>query len=339
MLRAPLAVAAIGLALTACIAAPSGAPTSSPTATLPANSGIVEQISVALPGQQPWRVMRFATSLIVITQAITGAGAVLRYDARNGRRDGPVLRLDFGPGEAAYGFGSLWIARARGDGSLVRVDPKRLSIIAQVGAGHNLGPGVTAAFGSVWTANQDPSAPPGPGSGSVSRIDPVSNQVVQTIPSGPSPLTISAGEGALWTANHGDESVSRIDPQGARLVATIPSSGIHNVMTAAGAAWVASYHTQALLVISLATDRVTRRIALPFAPQAMTVFADELYVASAGYGVLRERAGRVAIITGSSNAVRRTIDIGAAVQSVISGEGEVWLVCDRPAVAVRLRTG
>jgi hypothetical protein len=329
---------ALAFVFVACVGSTSAPPQKAAPTLLPTTADILQQLPVDVPEQRPFRVLRFSSALIVITQGITTAsGAVVRFDARSGRR-GRLLQLDFGPGEVAYGFGSVWIARARGDGPLLRVDPLTLAIVAQVGRDQLLGPGVAIGFGAVWTANQDPFAPPGPGSGSVSRIDPSTNRIVATVPSGPSPLTISAGEGGLWTANHGNESVSRVDPASHQVVATVAAEGIHNVVAAAGSAWVASYHTRALLVISVSGNRVTTRVPLPFAPQAMTTSSTDLWVASAGYGVLREPAGAVTGFALASGMLRRTIAVGAAIQGVTWGEGELWVVCDEPPVALRLRT-
>jgi YVTN family beta-propeller protein len=55
----------------------------------------------------------------------------------------------------------------------------------------------------------------------VSRVDPVTNRVAATIPVGPSPRFLAIGQGAVWVLNQGDGSVSRIDPQTGRVAATI----------------------------------------------------------------------------------------------------------------------
>ena len=60
-----------------------------------------------------------------------------------------------------------------------------------------------AAFsdGYVWITNSGPAGDASPGS--VQRIDPATDEVVATVPVGPAPRFLAAGEGAAWTLNWG----------------------------------------------------------------------------------------------------------------------------------------
>jgi YVTN family beta-propeller protein len=53
---------------------------------------------------------------------------------------------------------------------------------------------VATGFGSVWVTNYD--------DGTVSRVDPATNEVVATIEVGRHPDHIAAGEGGVWVAVH-----------------------------------------------------------------------------------------------------------------------------------------
>jgi YVTN family beta-propeller protein len=94
-------------------------------------------------------------------------------------------------------------------------------------------------FGSVWISTTGKKGTIG--DGSVQRIDPATNRVIATIPVGPTPRFLAAGEGGVWTLNQGDGTVSRIDPATNKLVATIqagvPGSG-GDIATGAGRVWV-----------------------------------------------------------------------------------------------------
>ena len=48
-------------------------------------------------------------------------------------------------------------------------------------------------------------------SGTVSRIDPAVDRVVQTIPVGNAPTGVAVGDGSVWVANASDGTLSRID--------------------------------------------------------------------------------------------------------------------------------
>ena len=299
---------------------------------------IVQRLPVDVPGQEPWRAVEIDPYVYVVTHGIqTGDGAVVHIDSRTAGAAGRVLRLDFAPGEVAYGFGSLWVAHARGDAPIVRIDLATLRVTASVQGAHFMGPGVTTALGFVWSANLDPYAPPGPGSGSVSRIDPATNAITLTIPSGPSPLAIAAGEHQLWTANHGNETISWIDVDRTVVTTETASEGIHNVIWGGGYVWAASYHTHAILRIDPGTRKTIDRTALPFAPLALAILRDRLYVASAGIGVGTETHGRIAAIRLADASVEEILDIGPRIAGLTVAGDRLLAICGAPAIIVEVR--
>jgi YVTN family beta-propeller protein len=67
------------------------------------------------------------------------------------------------------------------------------------------------------------------------RIDPVRNEVYDTITVGRSPAAIAVGQGPVWVANRGDGSVSRIDPKEGKVVASITvGTGVDQVVAGEG---------------------------------------------------------------------------------------------------------
>ena len=73
---------------------------------------------------------------------------------------------------------------------------------------------VATGLGAVWVANVDDD--------SVSRIDPKTNAVVQTITVGEQSSGVAVGGGFVWVANTLDGTVSQIDPGRERGRRTIP---------------------------------------------------------------------------------------------------------------------
>jgi YVTN family beta-propeller protein len=63
---------------------------------------------------------------------------------------------------------------------------------------------IVPGFGSIWVSNHH--------GGSVSRIDPTTNKVVATIPTGDESGGIGVGHGAVWVAIYSNNQVMRIDP-------------------------------------------------------------------------------------------------------------------------------
>ena len=79
-----------------------------------------------------------------------------------------------GPLAVAVGNGSVWVITSRG--SLLRIDPRTLSIVHRIPMSAERPTLLAVGAGSVWTANHT--------GYSVSEIDPRTNKVVRTIPLG-----------------------------------------------------------------------------------------------------------------------------------------------------------
>jgi len=99
----------------------------------------------------------------------------------------------------------------------------------------------------------------------VTRVDPHTNLVVETIPVGPAPRFLATGEGSVWTLNQGDGTVSRIDPKTNKVVATIevgvPGEG-GDIAVGEGSVWVTSFEFP-LSRIDPATNKVVQQFAGP----------------------------------------------------------------------------
>ena len=97
--------------------------------------------------------------------------------------------------------------------------------------------------------------------------------IVATIPVGPLPRFLAAGEGGVWTLNQGDGSVSRIDPSSNAVVAVIAAqlegSG-GDIATGEGAVWVRAKKVL-LSIIRPDTNRVVERFGPPAGSGAVRV--------------------------------------------------------------------
>jgi streptogramin lyase len=77
----------------------------------------------------------------------------------------------------------------------------------------------------------------------LTRIDPHTNETVETIAVGPRPGRVAAGEGGVWTLNRGDGSVTRVDPASNKVVTTIPiaaAAGPGEIAAGAGSVWISA---------------------------------------------------------------------------------------------------
>jgi virginiamycin B lyase len=110
----------------------------------------------------------------------------------------------------AVGEGAVW-ALNQGDGSVSKIDPKTNKVTATIEVGvPGEGGDIAAGEGSVWvTSFGFP----------ISRIDPVTNKVVQQFV-GKGGDAIRVGLGSVWLSNLEAGTVWRLDPR--RVEATLP---------------------------------------------------------------------------------------------------------------------
>jgi YVTN family beta-propeller protein len=151
------------------------------------------------------------------------------------------------------GFGSLWVPLC--GGGVARIDLKTNAVTTTVKTPvGDVSRGVVSANNSVWLLTDakgtmtriDPATneavaeiylAPGtttlafgqgalwalsPAKNTLTRVDPFTNLVVETIAVGKSPVAVAIGEGAVWVLNQGDGSVSRVDSKTNKVTETIP---------------------------------------------------------------------------------------------------------------------
>jgi YVTN family beta-propeller protein len=163
---------------------------------------------------------------------------LVRLDAATGTQIGDPITIStrrvIG---LAFGEGALWAAAAE-EGKLVRIDPLT-GKLDEIDVG-DFPVGLVVTGGGVWVANRD--------SGTVSRVDAATLEVVDTIDVGTYPTFIDAAGGSVWVSNQPDGTVSQIDVTTGELVAPIkiaPPSGdemaaAHVVVADGESVWVAS---------------------------------------------------------------------------------------------------
>lgn len=129
----------------------------------------------------------------------------------------------------------IWVVNFGGGGdTVIRIDPENYQVVGDpVETG---GAPISLAVGdeSVWVANHD--------ARTVTRIDPVTHQVIANISLQEEPHRIAFGEGALWVANWHVNSITRIDPQTNQVVSEPIPIGHHagNIVAGFGSVWVTS---------------------------------------------------------------------------------------------------
>jgi YVTN family beta-propeller protein len=171
---------------------------------------------------------------------------------------------------------------------------------------------VAAGDEAVWVANYN--------EGTVSRIDPATRAVVQTIQVGTTPSGIAVGAGAVWVTNNYSQSVSRIDPAVNRVVQTIPVGNAPvGVAVGYGSVWVANSSDGTLSRIDALTGAVTNTITLGGAG------ATDVVVGGGAVWVSDDAGDRVLRVDPQADEVTATINVGSGPTAIGFGFGSVWV--------------
>ena len=161
-------------------------------------------------------------------------------------------------------------------------------IVADVGVGDSPSQ-VAATPEAVWVTNTTDNT--------VSRIDPSTNDVRQTITVGEGPTGVAVGGGAVWVANGLEGTVSRVDSSTNREVQKIPvGNGPTGIAFGEGAVWVANSVDGTVSRIAPGPGRVTGTYPAVIGVSAVAVGFDRIWVASpstASVLALHPRSGQV----------------------------------------------
>src|SRR5262249_14266062 len=180
-------------------------------------------------------------------------------------------------------------------------------IAGQVGTGATPSH-IAVGKGAAWVTNAD--------SNTVSRIDPATKQLVDTIDVGSEPSGIAVGHGAVWVANSLDGTVSEINAENNNIV---NSFDVGN-----GPAGVA-YLDRGVWVANTGDRTITRIDAETGAAKTYPIAATEL---AAGNGYLwasQQSADRVVKVDPYSGAVDQTIPVGNGPTGLAVSDGKVWV--------------
>jgi len=132
--------------------------------------------------------------------------------------------------------------------------------------------------------------------GTVSKIDPDTNSVTDSVNVGNGPLGITSGSGAVWVANSLDDTVSQIDPQTQSEADKVPvGSGPSDVTAGEGSLWVTNETEGTLSRIDANSSEVVDTIDVGASPAMTAVTREGLWVAVKDDGA-SHRGGTLTIV-------------------------------------------
>jgi len=139
------------------------------------------------------------------------AGTITRIDIATGQvvADIPVPSE---PHRVAYGEGAAWAANFHTD-SVTRIDPQTNQVVGQpIPIGHPAG-NMAAGLGSVWvTSDYRGPVDAAPKDVVLVRLDPATDQVIETIQLGGHPIDVEILDGSVWVSLQGPDRLVRINP-------------------------------------------------------------------------------------------------------------------------------
>jgi DNA-binding beta-propeller fold protein YncE len=307
--------------------------TGQPPATAPSGP---TSIGIRIPVPQPFRVAAGAGSVWVLSRGpgpCTPAApcTVARIDPGANRLVGTPTRLPADGWDLAVGAGSVWATQF--DGRLIRIDAWTGRIRARISARPiYFGSVVTVGGGFVWTGNDDERNH----SGSVSKIDPATNQVVGNLSGLGSPQSIAFGQGAVWVADHAGWLV-KIDPARLKVIARRRLDfGPHGVVATPHAVYVADAHGGRLLQADPETVKVERIAELSPGPISPAVGAGWIWSSSAEAWGGTTKDDRVVRIDPATLRIVQVLHLGGNVPSIAFGFGSVWVPVGSGSAVVRI---
>jgi YVTN family beta-propeller protein len=170
---------------------------------------------------------------------------------------------------------------------------------------------IAAGDGQIWIASA--------GANSVSRLDPKTFAVRQTIPVGNGPSGIALGHGAVWVANGLDGTVSRVDPKANKVVQTIAvGNGPAAIAYGLGSIWVANRVDQTVNRIDPRTGNVLDTVAAGTDAAAIAAGDGAVWVVD-------QVRGRIARLEPGFTEPVLTINVGNGPSAIALGAGSVWV--------------
>ena len=153
--------------------------------------------------------------------------------------------------------------------------------------------------------------------GTVSRIDPATNTVVQTIDVGNGPAGIAYAAGSVWVANTGDGTITRIDADSGRPTKTLPIAATE-LAFGDGTLWASQRTANRVVRIDPTTGKVVQPIAVGNGPTGIAFGSGAAWVANS-------LDGTVSRIDPETNSVAATIPTGNGPTAVAVDARGVWV--------------
>ena len=171
-----------------------------------------------------------------------GDDTILRIDPATNGVDAEITVGAGGRHEIAVGEGGVWVTNPD-DNTVSRINPATNAVVATIDTEGFFPIGVTTSNGAVWVANHHADESDPDSTGSVVRIDPSANAVVEVIPvgapffaGGPGGMTTAGG--SVWVSVPNLGGVVRIDPSTNAVAGFTPAGPCGIPAAGVGVVWM-----------------------------------------------------------------------------------------------------
>jgi YVTN family beta-propeller protein len=209
---------------------------------------------------------------------------------------------------------------------------RRGGVLVAVGGGLLLAAVIAAIVSASGGGSESERATPN----SLAVIDPDSNDVVATVPTGVQPADVSAGAGSIWVANRGDDTATQVDPRTREVLSTIsPRTGVGGLAAGGGAVWIGAGRGSELVRLDPAFG--TAR-SIPLAPRPEEFALSAVNPVAVGHGAVWALRADFAIarVDAETNDVVAKVPVGAWPSAIATGAGGVWVADDYANTVIRI---
>ncbi len=239
----------------------------------------------------------------------------------------------------AYAAGAIWVSNSA-DGTVQRIDPATNEVVATIEVRPAIGPQdydpfmVATDGDEIWVLDGLDSSLDG--ELTLSRIDPTTNQVVDSFPvqtpegSSIDGRFLAVADGALWISDWNNNQVRRVDPVSQAVVATIPVETPGGIVFMADSVWVASRDANRVVRIDPTTNEVVASIATGRFVLGIEPGEDVLWLSAADDEVLQA-------IDPATNQIVTTLALPAETDGEVVSAGVI--VVEPGAVWVTMLSG
>ena len=194
-----------------------------------------------------------------------------------------------------------------------------------------------AAVAAVFAAGDEASDPERATGDSLAVIDPKSNRLVDTIPTGVRPADVAAGAGYIWVANRDDDTVTQIAPRARRVVSTTsPGVSVAGLAADRQGVWIGDIRRTRLVRLHPGFRSVVQSVRIaPGSDGFGQLGANPMAI---GYGAVwtGRSYGAVARVDATSHEVTARISVGNDPSAIATGAGGVWITDAEDNTVTRL---